>query len=1064
MIWKTIDNKPNDHWLVSPHHPKYIKVGEGEEFDSYALFRSRWLDLDVNLTFKTSLQKEMELYPKVNVYSHTFRWLNSWVTVMGTVSRPVFKGRIWGNLKPPKKKLTRHYRKVTFNTSFECVELECWTSYRKRAGAKLLIASGNIEITHKLTLEPWAPITLHGEDGCPFEVFLTRRPRTNWTTKKCRAELHDIQGSLKGSREHIDDEDEAPKLSPEHFLFSISSVEYQQRDDKSGSSDSLHSNHSRDSKNYTHWVNITDVKASLNIDTRTLLLEFLEQYESSRALRCDLSAEALKVIILDPSSYKSPRSSTYEAPKDQSNVDLLSRFDDDNVTIVTVDDRTRKSREKLAGEQACSDSDIKSRKWYIQMVNGQVALQGPQLQGFLILTTGKCQVLGSEHRPVLRGGESFSKFSWVCIVEHVQYFATVDVAPDCEIPWLDENVINVRCKRNNSSCGPELSSESIFMDEPSEETLKSIVRDVYRHDTKESVTQLQRIVRRCGCMISFATFGSQPLEDDSPVDPHDQISTELLSAFSLRHKNLEVATNSHQYKMIIDCVNYLILRTEGSKRSSKARLQHAIRLMESGQTKAREHILRLQDQIRDLLHHIKDSERRLYELRYHDPVIKKPFQDKLKAQKRQLASYRVKLRLTISAFKDYITNTGMMESGFGDDHVEVRKSDICIDEANWTLTGQCGQIPVMEVVIRENFLYSRTVFNTSSEINHDFSSGHKITLGYFSIKNLQRKREYVDVLFPRNDQNNFCEDDYLNRNARLSLRVFLSQKHQQVGGININDHLEINMAPLVLNYETYFWREIQKFFLGHVRPEQEENFYDELDDSSSIHPLNFEQRSVKLSKKKSFTSSKRSIRKLDGGDPNKTLDDMTEMNSKIFFNLVKIQEIPILINYKGERLSAKDKNVVFPKIELTQRLCTWKELSLEIKKISVPKIVLSLGKSSKHRSTLPIIPLLNINNNNSVNDEIREQANYRLLTGLVDDEQVKKKKGSKKKHKFIKSKKTPSHVPNESYAEECPNPGEWEEGSLSEKIFSLAESLTEGGKQSDTENIENSSSVKNQFG
>ena len=134
----------------------------------------------------------------------------------------------------------------------------------------------------------------------------------------------------------------------------------------------------------------------------------------------------------------------FEHSPNQSNDDLLSQFDEDQVTIVTSDDRSTSSREKLAAEQACSDSDIMTRQWSVQLTNGQIAMQGPELRGFIMLTTGKCHVLGSEHFPVLRGGEFFSKFSWTCIVEHVQYFATVDEAPECHIPWLDESMITAK--------------------------------------------------------------------------------------------------------------------------------------------------------------------------------------------------------------------------------------------------------------------------------------------------------------------------------------------------------------------------------------------------------------------------------------------------------------------------------------------------------------------------------------------------------------------------------------------------------------------------------------------
>ena len=1054
MFWRTPNNMPNDHWSCVPYDPKFVKTQE-EPWDSFKNFRSKHLDLDVSMKFAKT-EGDSEPYPKVNLYSNTLKWLDTWASVVvGTVSRPVFKGSLWKNLKPPKKKLTRHYRKIHFETDFDMAEVEIWSSYRKRAGAKITVQSGELSMTHKLTLVPWPPVEIVDVDGNIQYVTLSRRPRTVWSTEKCKAHFHDIQGTLMGSLDSMEENayDRDPnQRSPEHFLFSVNEVEYRQRGEMSLSTESLNSTNSRDSKLYTHWIVISDFKASINIDTRTLILAFIEQYENTRALKRDLSSEALKTISLEgEGTKKSPRGTLiFECSPNQSNDDLLSQFDEDQVTIVTSDDKSSSSKEKLAAEQACSDTDIKTRQWSIQMTNGQLAMQGPELNGFIVLTTGKCQVLGTEHWPVLRGGEFFSKLSWTCIVEHVQYFATVNEAPECSIPWLDESIVSAKRSRYNSTQDPEDPENLINDIEEQDESLKGIVREVYKFDTKQCATQLQRIVSRCGCLLSFVSFGSQPIEDthssteDLQYTTENMYSSDLLSAFSLRHKSLEVATNTHQYKMIIDCVNNLLLRTEGSKRSSIGRLLHAFSLMRSGEDEARKTIAAYQKEIRECIARIRDLERHLYDLN----VMGVPNPDKidktpkvLETEKQKLNNSRVKLRLTISAFKEFKSKEGaLFKDQVEDQLMEVRKNEICIDDASWTLTGECGQVPIMEVNIQGGFAYSRTVYSTSSssetDQSPDFSSGHKFTLGHFCIRNLQNDLNPQNVLFPMNDNN-----EGGNMNHRHCLRVYLSQQHNPVGGIIINHHLEMNLVPLVLRFETAFWREIQKFFVGEDKHDEGIHDYDDLDDSSSINPLAFEIRAQNSKRDKKFKfGSKRNVRTA-AAEPHKALDEMSERSKKRFFNFVKIQQFPILISYKG-KITVNEKTVLFPDIEIKERTQTWKELALEIKRISVPKVALSLGKlKQSYSAPIPVLSTLGVGSNSNVDESARNQEVYRFLTGSEADAAPKKKRGLSLSLRRNKPKKAappiparPTQVPNDQFVKEVDNPGEWEDNTLGDRM------------------------------
>jgi len=397
--------------------------------------------------------------------------------------------------------------------------------------------------------------------------------------------------------------------------------------------------------------------------------------------------------------------------------------------------------------------------------------------------------------------------------------------------------------------------------------------------------------------------------------------------------------------------------------------------------------------------------------------------------------------LTISAFKEFKSKEGaLFKDQVEDQLMEVRKNEICIDDASWTLTGECGQVPIMEVNIQGGFAYSRTVYSTSSssetDQSPDFSSGHKFTLGHFCIRNLQNDLNPQNVLFPMNDNN-----EGGNMNHRHCLRVYLSQQHNPVGGIIINHHLEMNLVPLVLRFETAFWREIQKFFVGEDKHDEGIHDYDDLDDSSSINPLAFEIRAQNSKRDKKFKfGSKRNVRTA-AAEPHKALDEMSERSKKRFFNFVKIQQFPILISYKG-KITVNEKTVLFPDIEIKERTQTWKELALEIKRISVPKVALSLGKlKQSYSAPIPVLSTLGVGSNSNVDESARNQEVYRFLTGSEADAAPKKKRGLSLSLRRNKPKKAappiparPTQVPNDQFVKEVDNPGEWEDNTLGDRM------------------------------
>eukprot|EP00116_Pleurobrachia_bachei_P002628 sb/3462890/ len=211
MIWTVRHTgHPDDHWSSTPHDPRFIKPST-EKWDSYRDFRSLYLDLRIGMRFAGEGS-----FPRINLYSNTLKWLDSWWVAMSTVSRPVYKGPLWCNLKPPKQKMARHLRRVEFETMFDQAEAEVWTSFRKRAGARLTVGAGSLLINYKLSLSEWPPYEHFDPISDEVQyIVLSRRLRMNWETDKCLAHLNSIQCVLLGSagEEDIFDTSSAPSSS-----------------------------------------------------------------------------------------------------------------------------------------------------------------------------------------------------------------------------------------------------------------------------------------------------------------------------------------------------------------------------------------------------------------------------------------------------------------------------------------------------------------------------------------------------------------------------------------------------------------------------------------------------------------------------------------------------------------------------------------------------------------------------------------------------------------------------------------------------------------------------------
>ena len=214
---------------------------------------------------------------------------------------------------------------------------------------------------------------------------------------------------------------------------------------------------------------------------------------------------------------------------------------------------------------------------------------------------------------------------------------------------------------------------------------------------------------------------------------------------------------------------------------------------------------------------------------------------------------------------------------------------------------------------------------------------------------------------------------------------------------------------------------------------------------------------------------------IQGYDPNKDVDEMTARSVSKQFVYVKIPTIPIKVSYKGgmkgQMIKLKEEILNLPNIEYHNKLWTWIDLCMAIKKDCTRTLVWQITKEkvgiSNRLANLEIpFPLSESGSNrpDKVDDKVVEAMKAKLLMGDPESlEGVKKKGGlanfltrkrsSKKGHKLLPASFPTLPVegislPVDGLGDSCVVPGEWQEAdSLGEKIAELTAISQEGVDQ-----------------
>jgi hypothetical protein len=169
----TTYHQANYHNHCQPCSPDKIPlVVNSFEHDSFSHFRSE----SVNLSFSficnssnslSSSKMSSDQMATCKFYASTSRFLERIKLLLSTITRPTKRGKLFGNLKPRKPILSRHFNLVRFH--FDVPSLKCiyWSSASEQYGVQVDCEQLKLSSTLRLELTP-------------FHDTLKRRPRPNW--------------------------------------------------------------------------------------------------------------------------------------------------------------------------------------------------------------------------------------------------------------------------------------------------------------------------------------------------------------------------------------------------------------------------------------------------------------------------------------------------------------------------------------------------------------------------------------------------------------------------------------------------------------------------------------------------------------------------------------------------------------------------------------------------------------------------------------------------------------------------------------------------------------------
>ncbi|KAI7800861.1 putative UPF0378 protein [Triplophysa rosa] len=959
---------PHDHHAVMLCAAENIAdVTSGQPHDSYRAFRSENLNLSITMDLDRRGGKE-PCQPRILLYSSTLRWMQNFWATWTSVSRPICRGKLFHSLRPNRRKLGQHYKQMSYTASFPQLQVHYWASFAQQRGIQLECSKGHVFTRGAQRLIPQAGTVM-------------RRLISEWNVTQMVSELSLVTVHLMASTwDETADHQINAQVKKTHLL-SLSSLSYQRQSNRI--EEEVNSN-DESNASYTHKLCLVDLRASWTTANRNIAFGLYDGYKKAAVLKRNLSTEALKGLRIDTQAQmkKLKRSMSNYSPNTapatpvvhatarpekshNEGTSMLQKLIEETDKFVVFSEDDAGVNDQLCGIAACQTDDVYNRNWFIELVNCQMMLRGTETAGCVLVSAAKAQLLQCEHHPAWYNDTLKQKTTWTCLLDGMQYFATMEQNPseqeDWQL-WLEVKNIEEHRQRNLDSVQELMESGQAVGG------MVSTTTDWNQPSQVQETQQVQRIISRCSCRMYYIGY-SHDIDPElvtsiKPPEIRDRHEKEDLlkkqagavDTFTLIHNDLEISTNPVQYSMILDIVNNLLLhveprRKEHSERKQRVRFQLEI---SSNPEEQRSSILHLQEAVRQHLAQIRCLEKQIYsnmrsqseEFRGDElSDINLRLQNQLNQEKTDMQMKSEELNILIRCFKDFqLQRANKLELRKPPEDVSVvRRTEIYFAQARWCLTEEDGQLGIAELEL-QRFMYSK--LNKS-----DDTAEHLLELGWFTMNNLLPNAAYKHlrvVLRPQSP----CQSG-----RQLALRIF-SKVRPPVGGISVKEHFEVNVVPLTIQLMYQFFKRMMGFFFPGRNVEEEEVGDEEdkfrLVTTGVVKPRQLSEDSIGghgpgkgVAQGLNRTAGvRRSFRK----PPEHPVDDIDKMKERAAMNnsfiYIKIPQVPLCVSYKGEKSSVdwKDLNLVLPCLEYHNNTWTWLDFAMAVKRDSRKALVAQMIK------------------------------------------------------------------------------------------------------------------------
>ncbi|XP_016887498.1 protein KIAA0100 isoform X2 [Cynoglossus semilaevis] len=956
---------PHDHHSVMVCCAENVAdVTSGQPHDSYRAFRSENLNLSISMDLNQHCSTE-PCQPRILLYSSTLRWMQNFWATWTSVSRPICRGKLFHSLKPVRKKLSQHYKQMSYTAAFPQLQVHYWASFAQQRGIQVECNKGHVFTRGTQRLIPQAGTVM-------------RRLISEWNVTQMVSELSQVTVHLMASTwDETADHQINAQVKKTHLL-SLSSLSYQRQSNRVEEEVNLKD---ESIAFYTHKLRLVDLRASWTTTNRNIAFGLYDGYKKASVLKRNLSTEALKGLKIDtqlqtkkikrsPSNYSpttaptTPVTPTVHRPEKSQNegTSMLQKLIEETDKFVVFSEEDAGVSDQLCGIAACQTDDVYNRNWFIELVNCQMMLRGTETAGCVLVSAAKAELLQCEHHPAWYNDTLKQKTTWTCLLDGMQYFATMEPnmseQEDRQL-WLEVKNIEEHRQRHLDSVLELMESGQAVGG------MVSTTTDWNQPAQVNESQQVQRIISRCSCRMHYIGYSHdinpelatqiKPPELRNNHEKEDLLKKQAgaVDTFTLIHHDLEISTNPVQYAMILDIVNNLLLhveprRKEHSEKKQRVRFQLEI---SSNPEEQRSSILHLQEAVRQHLAQIRRLEKQIYSNIRAQPEelssdelteINTRLQNQLNQEKNDMQTKSEELNILIRCFKDFqLQRANKLELRKPPEDVSVaRRTEIYFAQARWCLTEEDGQLGIAELEL-QRFMYSK--LNKS-----DDTAEHLLELGWFTMNNLLPNAAYKVVLRPQSP----CQSG-----RQFALRIF-SKVRPPVGGISVKEHFEVNVVPLTIQLMYQFFKRMMGFFFP-GRNVEEEEVTDEEDKFRLVTtgiPVKTRQSEDTIGAMGPSKGVAQGLNRTAGvrrsfkKPPEHPVDDIDKMKERAAMNnsfiYIKIPQVPLCVSYKGEKSSVdwKDLNLVLPCLEYHNNTWTWLDFAMAVKRDSRKALVAQMIK------------------------------------------------------------------------------------------------------------------------